>query len=235
MKTNKLVWQLDDAPFEGHAVWQGDKPAPAVLICHAWGGQKAFERERAAQLAELGYVGIAIDVYGQGKRSDQKAQCQAMMSPLMADRAMLRRRLFAAIDAARKHPAVDKTRLAVIGFCFGGLCALDVARGGADVRGVVALHGLLMPSGLPSETISAKVLALHGYDDPMADPQAMLAFCSEMTEAGVDWQVHAYGQTKHAFTNPAANDPDFGTVYNEVAEKRSRAATEQFLGEVFAH
>ncbi|MCA9668331.1 MAG: dienelactone hydrolase family protein [Myxococcales bacterium] len=232
--TEKITWTIDEAIFEGHAVWRGDaNPKPAVLVCHTWGGQKDFERSRAAHLAELGYVGIAIDVYGKGCIGDDKETCRALMEPLMADREKLRRRLHAAIEAARLHQAVDPRRVAVIGFCFGGLCALDVARGGLDVLGVVAFHGLLQPSGLASRKVKAKVLALHGYDDPMAPPSALTAFANEMTTAGADWQVHAYGGTMHAFTNPIANDPSFGTVYNPIAERRSRAAMEQFLGEIF--
>jgi dienelactone hydrolase len=128
---------------------------------------------------------------------------------------------------------VDGGKLGAIGFCFGGLCALDLARSGAELRGVVAFHGLFMPSGLPRQKIAARVLALHGYDDPMAKPDALVAFCDEMTEAGVDWQVHAYGGTMHAFTNPQANDPAFGTVYQPRADARSRVAMENFFAEAF--
>ncbi len=128
---------------------------------------------------------------------------------------------------------VDPHRIGAIGFCFGGLCVLDLARSGAAVRGVVAFHGLLQGAPkVPSETISAKVLVLHGHDDPFAPPEQLAAFCREMTEAGADWQVHVYGRTQHAFTNPAANDPKLGTVYNETADRRSWLAMQGLFDEV---
>jgi dienelactone hydrolase len=229
----KIGWTVDGGEFEGHAVWDGPEAKPAVLICHAWAGQGDLERARADELADLGYVGVAIDVYGKGLRGGTPDENRALMGPLMADRALLQRRLLAAVDAVAEMAVVDRTRMAAIGFCFGGLCALDLARSGAALRGVVSFHGLFHPSPLDKKKIVAKVLALHGFDDPMAKPDAMLAFANEMTEAGVDWQLHAYGGTMHAFTNPKANDPGFGTVYNERADRRSRRAMESFLAEIF--
>lgn len=228
----QIGWSLDGEDFQGYAVWEGAGPRPAVLVCHAFAGQGDFERQRAAELAALGYVGIAMDVYGKGKRGTTRDESRALMQPLLADRGLLQRRLLAGVDAARTMSVVDPGRVAAIGFCFGGLCALDLARSGADLRGVVAFHGLFHPSPLPPQPIVANVLALHGYDDPMARPEALLAFCNEMTAAGADWQVHVYGRTMHAFTNPAANDPAFGTVYQPRADARSRAAMESFLAEV---
>ena len=122
-----------------------------------------------------------------------------------------------------------------MGFCFGGLCVLDLARSGADVKGVISFHGLFnAPENLPNEPIKAKVLALHGQDDPMVPPEQVAALQKEMTNAGVDWQIHAYGNTMHAFTNPEANDPGFGTVYNAGADKRSWIAMKNFFEEIFA-
>jgi len=124
--------------------------------------------------------------------------------------------------------------VAAMGYCFGGLCVLDLARSGAAVNGVVSIHGIFTPpQNLVNETIKAKVLALHGYDDPMATPENLNTFCTEMTNAGVDWQVHAYGLTYHAFTNPKANDLGMGTVFSPSANKRSWQALENFLAEVF--
>ena len=123
--------------------------------------------------------------------------------------------------------------VAAMGFCFGGLCVLDLARSRSNIAGVVSLHGLLMPAdNLPAPEISAKVLVLHGYDDPMVPPDQVVSFATEMTNAGCDWQLHAYGQTLHAFTNPEANDPDFGTVYSATASRRAYGALDDFLAEV---
>jgi dienelactone hydrolase len=145
---------------------------------------------------------------------------------------LLRRRLLAGLAAAKALPIVDAKRIAVIGFCFGGLCALDFARANADVRGVVSIHGLLKPSGLTEPKIAPRVLMLHGYDDPLAPPEDVLAVAREFTAAGADWQLHAYGDTVHAFTNPSANDRAGGMQYDEAADRRSWHALEEFLGEV---
>ncbi|MFQ5718556.1 MAG: dienelactone hydrolase family protein [Acidobacteriota bacterium] len=230
-----IRWRVDGQGFEGFAVRQGTDSRPVVLVCHAWAGQGDFEIERARRLATLGYVGVAIDVYGEGRRGSSREECEALMTPLMEDRQLLEKRLVAALEAARQIPGVDPRRTAAIGFCFGGLCALDLARSGASLRGVVSFHGLLHPSPLPPRTVTAKVLALHGYDDPMARPKDLVAFCDEMATSGADWQVHAYGKTMHAFTNPEANDPDFGTVYSARSDARSHLAMENFLAEVLAN
>lgn len=208
---------------------------PAVLISHAWGGRDEFVQAKARQLAEMGYVGFALDMYGKGVLGTSPEQNAALMQPFMHDRAMLQQRIRAALQALCLLPWVDPHKVAAIGFCFGGLCVLDLARSGADVKGVVSFHGLLAPSDVPvQQPIRAKILALHGHDDPMVPVAAVQAFATEMTAAGADWQVHAYGNTMHAFTNPVANNPDFGTVYNPVAERRSWVAMQNFLTEVFA-
>lgn len=232
----KLAYHHAGTELEAHlALPPGGAPRPAVLICHAWRGQSEFERGKAERLAsELGYVGAAHDVYGRGVLGATAAENAKLMTPLRRDRGLLRARLLAGLDAVRAHPRVDPARVAVIGFCFGGLCALDVARAGADVRGVVAFHGLFEPpEGLEIGPVRAKVLALHGHDDPMATPEQVLAFETEMTKLGVDWQVHVYGGTKHAFTNPEANDDASGTVYQPLADRRSWQSMRAFLEELF--
>ena len=156
----------------------------------------------------------------------------ALMTPFMQDRRRLLTRLTAGLTVAQGMPIVDSQRIAVMGFCFGGLCALDFARANSDVRGVASFHGLLKPSGFTEPKIRAKVLILHGYDDPLAPPEDVLAIASELTAAGADWQLHAYGHTVHAFTNPKANDRAGGKQYDEAADRRSWHALEEFLAEV---
>lgn len=208
---------------------------PLVLVHHAWAGRDEFVAGKARQLAELGYLAFAADVYGKGVTGGSRDENAALMQPLMADRGKLRGRLLAALAAARLLPWADDSRIAAIGFCFGGLCALDLARAGADLCGVVAFHGLLgAPEHLPNQPIKARVLALHGHDDPMVRPEQVLALQTELTRAGVDWQVHTYGRTMHAFTNPAADDADFGTVYQAAADRRSWQAMRNFFAEIFA-
>jgi len=212
---------------------------PCVLIHHAWGGQGDFEREKAKKLAALGYVGFAIDVYGKGRRGASMEENAKLMQPYADDRGMLCQRLHAAFDAAKKHPMVDPSRVGAIGFCFGGLCALDLARTSgpsSGLKGIVSFHGMFGPPKVAKQEkkIAAKILALHGYDDPMATPQDLMAFAAEMTAAGADWQIHAYGNTGHAFTNPQMNLPEKGLVYNAVADRRSWIAMKNFFEEVFA-
>lgn len=238
METQKLRYRDGDGDLEGTLVYDGGIPGkrPLVLVAHAWAGQSDLERGKAAKLAELGYVGFALDMYGRGVLGKDAAENSALMTPFMEDRALLRRRIQAGLAAARAHELVDPARVGAIGFCFGGLCVLDLARSGAELTGVVSFHGLLGAPGLGDnpERISAKVLALHGHDDPMVQPDKVAAFAAEMTGLGVDWQVHVYGGTMHAFTNPAANDPGFGTVYSARADRRSWAAMTDFFAEIFA-
>jgi len=210
-------------------------PRPAVLVSHAWAGRSAFECEKADKLAALGYVGIAIDNYGKGVLGSSSEENAALMQPLLQDRALLRRRLQAGIDTARTLDMVDSRRLAAIGFCFGGLCVLDMARSGADLREVVSFHGLFTPAPeLPTARIQARILALHGHDDPMGPPGSVLALEQELTEAEADWQVHVYGGTMHAFTNPQAQAPANGMAWNPTAATRAWTSMQNFLAEVLA-
>ena len=147
---------------------------------------------------------------------------------------MLQRRLAAAVKAMQACDVVDASANAFMGYCFGGLCALDVARTGLEVNGVVSVHGLFRPAtNLEPAAINAKVLALHGWDDPLVPPDQVLALARELTEAGADWQLHGYGGTGHAFTNPAAADPANGMAYNPLADRRSWRALVDFLEELF--
>lgn len=234
MHTEIIPYEHDGRQFEGFIAYDEtvDGARPGVLVAHAWMGQDDFARDKAVLLAELGYVGFALDVYGVGRRASDRAGAEALMTPLVEDRALLRARLNASLERMKAHEVVDATRTGCIGFCFGGLCAIDLARSGADVTGVVSFHGLLMGDDMPNQRITAKILAMHGWDDPLAPPDQAIGFAKEMTDAGADWQLHAYGGTMHAFTNPNANDVDFGTVYNEAADRRSWQAMRDFFGEV---
>lgn len=209
------------------------QPLPAVLISHAWRGRDEFVCEKAKSLAGLGYAAFALDMYGKGILGETTEENAKLMQPFIDDRGFLQSRMIAGLDALRGQPEVDGRRIAAMGFCFGGLCVLDLARTGADLRGVVSFHGLFVPpDNISGVRIKAKVLALHGFDDPMVPPEQVVALGRELTAAGADWQIHAYGNTVHAFTNPVANDPDFGTVYSETADRRSWQSLKDFLAEV---
>lgn len=235
MQTETLIYSEGDQELEGTLVFDESSTAkrPGVLVSHAWGGANEFTAAKAQALSQLGYVGLALDVYGVGRRGSNPEENMSLMQPFLDDRRLLRRRMTAALAALRGHHLVDTKRVAAIGFCFGGLCVLDLARSGADVRGVVSFHGLLAPAtGLKTEPIQAKVLALHGHEDPLVSDEELQAFTGEMTSAGADWQLHQYGSTMHAFTNPAASDPASGMQYSQTAERRSWASMESFLQEV---
>lgn len=206
---------------------------PAVLINHTWAGRDDFVAEKAKKLAALGYVGFAVDMYGKGVLGSDAEENAKLMQPFMQDRQLLKKRMMAALYAVKLMPWVDDSRIAAIGFCFGGLCSLDLARAGADLKGVVSFHGLLGALDDNSHPIKAKILALHGHDDPMVPVEQVIAFEKEMTKAGADWQLHTFGNAQHAFTNPLANNPDFGTVYQPEADKRSWILMENFLAEIF--
>lgn len=208
---------------------------PAVLINHTWAGRDDFVAEKAKKIAALGYVAFAVDMYGKGVLGTTAEENAKLMQPFMDDRKMLAKRMQAALYAVKLLPWVDDSKVAAMGFCFGGLCALDLARAGADLKGVVSFHGLLgAPDNIKDNSIKAKVLVLHGHDDPMGPVEQVIAFEEEMTKAGVDWQFHTFGNTMHAFTNPLANNPDFGTVFQPDADRRSWLLMENFLTEIFA-
>lgn len=235
--SNTVDYLDDGVVLEGYFAYDdaiaGQRPL--VLIHHAWGGRDEFVADKARKLAEMGYLAFATDMYGKGIRGSGPEENARLMQPFMHDRAKLQRRLLAALANAKLLPWADNKRIAALGFCFGGLCALDLARTGVDIAGVIAFHGLFVPpANLPSPKIKAKVLALHGHDDPMVPVEQVIALQAELTAAGADWQIHIYGNTMHAFTNPLANDPSFGTVYRADADRRSWQAARNFLAEIFA-
>jgi dienelactone hydrolase len=233
MREQYIEYRDGDALLEGFLCYDETLPGPrpAVLISHAWGGRDGFVERKARRLAWQGYACFALDNFGKGKRGTHPEECNALMTPFMKDRKMLLKRLQAGLETAKAMPIIDARRIAIMGFCFGGLCALDLARSNADIRGAVSFHGMLKPSSLTEPKVRAKVLMLHGYDDPLAPPGDVLAIAKEFTDAGADWQLHVYGHTVHAFTNPLAQDRSGGMQYDEAADRRSWHALEEFLAE----
>lgn len=235
MKKQAIEYRDGDALLEGICVYD-DKVSgkrPAILICHDWSGRNELAEQKAEKLAELGYVGFALDMFGKGISGSTKEEKSALIQPFVQDRAKLLKRILAAYETVKTLEYVDTNCMGAIGFCFGGLCVLDLARSGADLKGVVSFHGLLnAPEGLGEPTIKAKILALHGFDDPLVTPDQITQFGQEMTHRKVDWQFDIYGNTMHAFTNPKANDPAFGTVYDKKADTRSWIAMKEFFREV---
>ena len=236
IQTRHVDYRDGDVHLQAYVAWDAaaEGQRPGVMISHAWAGRSDFENGKAEELAKLGYVGCALDLYGKGVLGNSTEENSALMQPFLDDREMLQGRLQIALNVLKDLEEVDASRVAAIGFCLGGLCVLDLARTGADLSGVVSFHGLFgSPGNTAGNKVKAKVLALHGWDDPMATPDQVVSLAEELTSMGADWQIHGYGNTMHAFTNPNANDPGFGTVYSADADRRSWNALRNFLSEVF--
>lgn len=235
LKEKMIEYYDGETCLEGYFAYNDafSQPQPAVLISHAWGGRDQFVCDKAKKIVGLGYAAFALDLYGKGILGSGPDENAKLMQAFMDDRDLLLKRMNLALVTMKELDPVDANRAVAMGFCFGGLCVLDLARSGANLGGVISFHGLLMPPGnTRGKKINAKVLVMHGNDDPMVPVDDVLALQKELTEAGADWQIHSYGNTMHAFTNPVANDPVFGTVYNENADRRSWKSVENFLEEI---
>jgi len=219
------------ASFEAFVIDGGSGPRPTVLLTHDWSAFNDGMRQVARKIAALGYTAFGLDLYGVGRRGDELGDNTHLMQPLLDDRGLIRRRLLAGLAAARAHAAVAPDRLAVLGYCFGGLCALDLARADPDgLRAAISVHGVLTPpSEAPSPAIRASVMALHGWEDPVAPRADFAAFADEMTASGADWHAQVYGHAMHAFTFPRADMPERGIAYNEAAAVRAEHAIAHFL------
>ena len=219
----------------GQVAWDESyaSPKPGVIINHAWGGLDDFAQDKAIQMAAIGFVGVCLDNYGNGAQPETNDERMATMSAIKDDRKVLAKRLKAGYTAACALDMVDESAMAAMGFCFGGLCTLDMARAGLDLKAAISYHGLLDVPDLPKKTIKADVLVCHGYDDPMSDPDALRAVQDELASKKCDWTVMSFGNTKHAFMVPSANDPKLGLQYNEFAATQSWAASTDLLNKHF--
>jgi len=207
---------------------------PTVILIPAVMGVTNLEIGFGKQLVELGYNALVADTFGKAFRGQSKDVMFGELGRLKGDRAALLRRLEAIVDQARGLDEVESDGVVVAGYCFGGLCALDLARSGAELKAAVAFHALFDPPGLPPQKIKAKVVAFHGWDDPMVPPEAVVALGKELTEAGSDWQIHAYGNVGHGFTNPNAHKIGIdGVAYNALAAERSWTSFIDLLEELF--
>ena len=226
--------RFEEEELEGVLVARRDHARrPGVILFPTVMGVSDLELGFARQLVHLGYTGFVADLFGKKFRGAPRDVMMDELKRLRSDRASLRERLLAVLESARGQEAIEPDRIVAIGYCFGGQCALDLARSGADIAGVASFHGLLDPPGLPPEPIKAKMLVFHGWDDPMAPPEAVVALGHELTQAGADWQIHAFGHVAHGFTNPGATGAIPGVLYNELAAERSWTSLISFLEELF--
>jgi dienelactone hydrolase len=232
-----LVYDGPGGPFEGVIAYDDEveMPRPGVLVVPNVLGQKEADNVTAERLAALGYVGFACDVFGRGKRAERGPAMREHMDACLADRAQLRDRLAASLGVLQGFGHVDAGRCAAIGYCFGGLCVLDMARAGLDILGGVSFHGVYnRPDYENVRPIRAKLLVAHGWDDPLGPPDAVAALAAELTDEQADWQLHAYGNAGHAFTDASTKgsvQPGFG--YDENADRRSWRAMQDLLAELF--
>lgn len=233
LHTNFVPYRDEATDLEGFFVYSETKKRPLVILCHAWKGRDEFICEKAKEIAAWGYASFALDMYGKGVLGATRAENAALKRPFMENRALLQQRVVKGFEIASHLPQVDAHRIAVIGLGFGGVCALDLARSGVDLKGAISIYGHFDPP--PSslrKPVQAKVLILHGYNDPVTPQEELRRFEREMEAAQVDWQVHLYGGTMHAFVTPSANDPQQGILYNSLSAARGWIAARNFLQEV---
>lgn len=223
---------VDGATHELASDGSGDA-RPGVILFPTVMGITDLERGFAERLVGNGYSVLLADLYGRRFTPDERGDAMAAMTALRDDRAALRDRLLGVLGVAIEQDDIDDERVAAIGFCFGGQNALDLARSGAEIAGVASFHGLFDPPGLAPKRIVAKVAAYHGWDDPLVPPQAVVALAAELTEAGADWQIHAFGHVGHGFTNPGATGAMPGIKFDAVTARRAWAACDAFLAECF--
>jgi len=237
--TKVVEYKDGDTVLEGFVAWDSaaaGKARPGVLVVHQWMGLSDYEQSRCKQLAELGYVAFALDIYGKGVRPSNPQDAGKQAGVYKKDRELYRRRLNLGLAQLRAHEDVAKNQVAAIGYCFGGTGAIELARSGADIQGVVSFHGGLdSPTPADGKKIKAKLLICHGADDPFVPAADIAAFQAEVNEAKVDWQMINYSHAVHSFTQPmAGNDNSRGAAYNQLADKRSWIAMQNFFKELFS-
>lgn len=224
------------ARFESMAVYDPSAGnQPGMLLFPTFMGTSEPDFVQAERLAGLGFKVLVVDFYGQGRRASRMEDAALLMKELVSDRAMMRDRLLASLAELRNLPDVDPERLGAVGFCLGGMCVLDLVRAGAELKCGVVFHGSYEPPPFLNQKMVAKLLICHGWNDPICPPGATVALANELTAAGVDWQLHVYGNTGHAFTSralPLDEQKQFG--FQPDADRRSWQATQDFFKEALA-
>ncbi|MCC6694027.1 MAG: dienelactone hydrolase family protein [Candidatus Hydrogenedentes bacterium] len=234
IRTEMIEYKDGDTILEGYLAYDDavSGKRPGVLIVHAWMGLGEQSKDSARRLAEMGYVAFGLDMYGKGVYAANREEASKLAGAIKGDRAKMRQRAIAGLNVLRNHELCDSSHVAAIGYCFGGTTVLEIARSGEPIQGVVSFHGGLdSPTPADAKNIKAKVLVLHGADDPGVPPEQVAAFQQEMRDGGVDWQMIHYGGAVHSFTDPDANTPG-RAMYHEPSARRSWQAMTQFFDEV---
>jgi len=237
VRTETVTYKQGDTTLKGVIAYDDattDK-RPGVLVFPEWWGMTDYPKHRAEQLAKLGYVAFAADMYGDGKSTDDPKEAGQWAGAVKGDNALLRARAAAALDQLKANPLVDRAKIAAIGYCFGGTVSLELARSGAPLAAVVSFHGdLSTKQPNDAANIKGKILICTGGDDAFVPPAQITAFEEEMRNAKVDYQVIVYGGAHHAFTNPDADRHGIDNIkYSESADKRSFAAMKALFDEAF--
>lgn len=239
VQTKSIEYKDGDVALEGYLAWDDARTGklPGVLVVHEWWGLNDYAKGRARELAAMGYVAFALDMYGKGVVAKTPAEAGELAGKFRgADRSLMRRRATAGLEVLLRQDYVDPARVAAIGYCFGGTTVLELARSGAAIAGVVSFHGGIdTPDPADAKRIKAKVLVLSGAADRSVTPEQIKIFTDSMNAAGVDWAMTSYGGAVHGFTNPAnGNDPSKGVAYDAKADRRSWQAMKDFFAEIFA-
>jgi dienelactone hydrolase len=238
IKTKTVEYKHGDLVLEGFLAWDDSTSAkrPGVIVVHEWWGNNEYAHKRAEMLAQLGYVGFAVDMYGKGKLTNDPKAAGEWASAIKNDPQTTVARLKLGLDTLKAQPGVDAEKIAAIGYCFGGTCVLNMARNNLPVAGVVSFHGgLAAPTPSSTEMIKPKVLVCHGADDTFESSKEISDFTEEMRKSKADWQFISYGGAVHSFTNPDADKFKIpGVGYNKQADQRSWQAMKDFLHELFA-
>ncbi len=241
VKTEEVTYSANGTIMKGYLAYD-DKISgkrPGVLVVHEWWGHNEHARQRARKLAELGYTAFAVDMYGDGKQANHPGDAQKFVGEVMQNMDAAKARFMAALDLLKKHRTVDASRIAAIGYCFGGGVVLHMARFGIDLKGVVSFHGSY-GTKTPAEKgkVKAAVLVCHGADDSFASAEQIDVLKKEMQNAGVDFQFISYAGARHSFTNPDADANgkkfDLPLAYNEKADKQSWGDMQKFFKRIFA-
>ncbi len=243
MKTEVIEYQCDNQKLIGQLFYNEEvkEKKPVIIIAHAWKGCDQFAHDKAKMFADQGYLAFAADLYGEGTVVTSDEDAFNLMLPLFLDRKLLRKRIVSAYQTATKHSLADSDRVGAVGFCFGGATVLELLRSGVLLKGVVSVHGLLGDSIAEktakiepaAENLHGSLLLLHGYQDPMVSLNDRVQIEKEFSEKRIDWQMHVYGSATHAFTNPEANSPENGLLYDPASEKRALRSIQDFYQEVF--
>lgn len=242
VKTQEIDYQDGNTRFKGYLAYDDvvATQRPAILIVHEWWGHNEYVRKRARMLAELGYVGFAIDMYGDGKHADHPDQAAAFMKAVTDNEVLARTRFGTAYEILKSFSLTDTNRIGAIGYCFGGATVLKAALANTPLLGVVSFHGALaLPSKLPAPgEVKTKILVCHGGDDQLIPPEQIASFKKAMDEAKVDYVFNVYPGAKHSFTNPDADEyaKKFGmpVAYSEAADKESWADMQDFFKKLFS-